>query len=138
MIGPPSLLAEFFATDPFPGKRTLALPIRTLFHAEHLETPDLSAIVGAAPIFDTLELESTPFISSHSALLFAPQVLRDLAGEAVLNVIARVTDNAKVFAKVQEILGEHRAMIFPIVARKGALRLSKALGKDCVSIETAD
>ncbi|KAH7121504.1 hypothetical protein EDB81DRAFT_666509 [Dactylonectria macrodidyma] len=138
VIGPPSLLTGFFATDPFPGKRNLALPISTLFHAEHLEAPDLSTIVGSALIFDTLKLEVTPFISSDTGLLHAPQNLRGLAGEAVLNVNARLTDNRKVFAKVKEIIGENSATVFPIVAKKGALRLSKALGEDRVSIETSD
>ncbi|KAI6755959.1 hypothetical protein HG530_011695 [Fusarium avenaceum] len=78
VIGPPSLLEEFFSTNPFPGKRVLALPIRTLFHAEHLEKPDLSEIVGEAPILESLRLEDTSFISSSSGLLFESLNLRDL------------------------------------------------------------
>ncbi|KAF5019122.1 hypothetical protein F66182_8891 [Fusarium sp. NRRL 66182] len=138
VIGPPSRLDEFFATDPFPGKRVLALPIRTLFHAEHLEKPDIPGVVGDAPILETLNLGKTRFISSSSALLFEPLSLRDLAGEAVLNINSRLTDNTKVFQKVKEIIGNDHAIVTLVVARKGALRLCKALVEDGVSVESID
>ncbi|KPM39361.1 hypothetical protein AK830_g7192 [Neonectria ditissima] len=135
VIGPPSFLAEFFAADPFPGKRAIALPIHTLFHAEHLEKPNIREMIGTAPNLERLRLEETCFISSSSALPFVPQGLRDLAGEAVLNINARVTDNTKVFAAVKGILGGRNAVITPIVAKKGAARLVKALGEETACIE---
>lgn len=138
MIGPPSLLEEFFSTNPFPGKRVLALPIRTLFHAEHLEKPDLSEIVGEAPILESLRLEDTSFISSSSGLLFESLNLRDLVGEAVLNVNAKITDNRKVFANLKEIIGNEQAIVTPFSGKKGVLRLCKALGEESVSVDTTE
>ncbi|WEW55600.1 hypothetical protein PRK78_001031 [Emydomyces testavorans] len=130
IIGPPTLLEELLGSTPFGEARVTPLPINAVFHALNAKRPDIEFIIGNAPKLDKLNLEGACFLSSESGAAFAPQTARQLLGEALLNMLNRMTDNAKVFGEVRNLIGEKEACIFPIVAHKVATRLIKVLGED--------
>ena len=62
LSGPPSLLQEFLALELFNLVRKLPLPIYGLFHASHLDLPEVDSIVGHSNLLDRN-------VESHGSLL---------------------------------------------------------------------
>ncbi|KAI1940877.1 hypothetical protein LOZ12_005508 [Ophidiomyces ophidiicola] len=129
IIGPPRQLEEFFGSKPFGEARVTALPINATFHALHAEKPDIEWIIGDTPKLNSLHLTDACFLSSESGAVFPPQTARDLLGEALLNILNRMTDNEKVFGEVRGISGDREVCIFSVVAEKVAARMIKVLGE---------
>ncbi|EFW18193.1 conserved hypothetical protein [Coccidioides posadasii str. Silveira] len=134
IIGPPRLLRELFDSTPFGKARVTPLPINATFHALHAERPDIETIIGKAPELDRLNLKRATFLSSESGTIFPPQTARKLLGEALLNMLNRMTDNEKVFGEVRNLTGDQEVCIFPIVAEKVAARLIKG----CLALSRRD
>lgn len=113
--------------------KTTPLPINATFHAFEAPKPDVVQIVRNTTALSYLALTRNVFLSSEDGTVFPAQDGTSLLREAVLNMLHRMTDNQKVIAALTTLLGQKDAIIIPVIANKGATRLTQAFEKDTKS-----
>lgn len=138
--GPPSTLTRLFLSSPeLSNVRKTKLPIGAAYHACHLDTPDLDAIIGRSPIFD-INIPSNACILSTSSgepITGTPKI-RDLLSQALLDILQLPLDWPTVVEKVVSMFERTDIVLSPIGPTNLVKPLQNALGPARVRVIADD